>query len=125
MKKGFTLIELLTVIVILGIIAAITVPTINDLIKNSRKDACIEQKDAIIEAAKRWHTSTNGVKGTKEGNEIKVSIEMLQEEGFLDANKKYQNPIDDSDITEKEVAISGSNHKYTYTFDLNCEVNNE
>ena len=124
MKKGFTLIELLTVIVILGIIAAITVPTINDLIKNSRKDACIEQKDAIIEAAKRWHTSTNGVKGIKEGNEIKVSIEMLQEEGFLDANKEYQNPIDDSDITE-EVTISGSNHKYTYTFDLNCEVNNE
>ena len=124
MKKGFTLIELLTVIVILGIIAAITVPTINDLIKNSRKDACIEQKDAIIEAAKRWHTSTNG-EGLLTNGIGKVTVGQLQNAGFLDANKKYQNPIDDSDITEEKVDIKGSNHKYTYTFELNCEVNNE
>lgn len=38
-KKGFTLIELLAIIVILGIIAVITVPTINGIIKESRKGA--------------------------------------------------------------------------------------
>ena len=38
-KKGFTLIELLAVIVILGIILVIAIPSISAAILNSRKNA--------------------------------------------------------------------------------------
>jgi prepilin-type N-terminal cleavage/methylation domain-containing protein len=39
MKKGFTLVELLAVIVLLGVIAATTIPKIQDSIYESRVDA--------------------------------------------------------------------------------------
>lgn len=40
MKKGTSLIELLVVLVVMGIIAAIVIPTAGALIENSRKKAC-------------------------------------------------------------------------------------
>ncbi|QTC43676.1 type II secretion system protein [Bacillus sp. V3] len=50
--KGLTLVELLAVIVILGIIAAIAVPSIGKIIDNSKDDAKVAEALQIISAAK-------------------------------------------------------------------------
>lgn len=50
-RKGFTLIELLAVILILGIIALIAVPTITKLIKDAEKSALIDSSNSIIKVA--------------------------------------------------------------------------
>ena len=50
-EKGLTLVELLAVIVILGIIAAIAVPSIGGIIQNSREKAVIADAQNALSAA--------------------------------------------------------------------------
>lgn len=51
-QKGITLVELLAVMVIVGIIAAISIPAIGNLIENTRKDAFISTAQNVTEAAR-------------------------------------------------------------------------
>ncbi len=56
-KKGVTLVELLAVIVIMGIIAAIAIPTIGNLIENQRQNAAQAEWTSIVEAARMYATA--------------------------------------------------------------------
>ena len=56
-KKGVTLVELLAVVVILGIIAAIAVPTIGGLIARQRANAAEATYTNIVSAARLYAVS--------------------------------------------------------------------
>lgn len=52
--KGFSLIELVAVIVVLGIVAAITYPAVTDLTKKSEERAYQQQIDNLEDIARKW-----------------------------------------------------------------------
>ncbi|PID07338.1 MULTISPECIES: type II secretion system protein [unclassified Sporosarcina] len=77
-QKGLTLVELLAVIVILGIIAAIAVPAIGNIITNSKVNALKGDGQNVLSAAQLYFTE-NGSKDT-----ATVTTDILKTDGFLE-----------------------------------------
>ncbi|ARK23612.1 hypothetical protein SporoP37_02170 [Sporosarcina sp. P37] len=63
--KGLTLVELLAVIVILGIIAAIAVPAIGNIIANSKVNALKADGQNVLSAAQMYFTEKGGASVTQ------------------------------------------------------------
>jgi len=60
-EKGFTLMELMIVIVIIGILAAIGVPTYQGFIARSKKAVCDTNKRTLQTALDMYRIESNGV----------------------------------------------------------------
>ncbi|MCM3704442.1 MULTISPECIES: type II secretion system protein [Cytobacillus] len=80
-QKGLTLIELLAVIVILGIIAAIAVPSIGGLINKTKEDAKVAEAVQIVNAAKLY-VSTNPKAQDLTFNDLKSYLEKVKYKSF-------------------------------------------
>lgn len=98
-RRGVTLVELLAVIVILGIIAAIAVPTIGGLIERQRENAANASYDAVLEAGRLYVVENSGTLSS--GDTFLLSAVVTA--GYL-----TENPFDTAPVVTFTVGASGT-----------------
>lgn len=112
-KTGFTLIELLAVIVILAIILAIAIPSINTLVNNAKLNAYSSQVGLILDAADNYTVSTNN--GPTLGSEKIITLNDLQTNGYISNNIKDAR-TDTTIPSNTWIVIDNNSGAYKYTW---------
>ncbi|WP_243292067.1 prepilin-type N-terminal cleavage/methylation domain-containing protein [Bacillus sp. FJAT-47783] len=117
-ERGLTLVELLAVIVILGIIAAVAVPSIGNIIQKSKEDGVKADAIAVLNAAKLYVIEQN-VKSKDDTSSISLTKDALIEGGYLEeAGTEWSTEPTVTYNAKNELTISGAAEagKVTLTF---------
>src|SRR5574344_2706545 len=112
-KKGFTLAELMGVVIILGVILTITLPTVDKIIKNSKETAYNTQIASITKAASDWALQNTKLLPDNDGESIVIYLGTLKQNGSVSVN--IENPKTGAVMSNStSITITKVGNSYTY-----------
>jgi prepilin-type N-terminal cleavage/methylation domain-containing protein len=115
-KKGFTLVEILGVITILGVLALIAIPTIDNIVTKNREKLYDSQIKTIEDGLKTW-ANDNAMYLPEEGDDaLLISLGILKLAGFVEPDIK--NPLTNLCFSnDMQLSISAEKEGYKYYVD--------
>ncbi|HJV17667.1 MAG TPA: type II secretion system protein [Bacillales bacterium] len=121
-QRGMTLVELLAVIVILGIISAIAVPSFGGLIDKTKKDANVAEAIQIINSAKLYNT-TNPTDLIMDNSKLGTYLDNIKDTDYVVNATKGANGKLTYEISKHDaVGIVGADEKDTENNDSVTET---
>lgn len=127
-KKGFTLIELLAVLVVVGLVTALTIPSVVKLIDGSKQREYEILQDNVLEAAKTYTLEySDKISWTNNGDVANSNVGALElaKTGILKTEDgKVINPVNNQDITSclsVDLTKNNTTKKISYVLKNTCE----
>lgn len=125
-NKGFTLVELLAVLIILGMISLIVIPSVSGTLNASRQSSYKKQIKVLETAAEKWGVENIGLlPQNNSGDTLVLDFNTLYTSGQI---TKYPiiNPVTNEEL-EGCILITYNNqyqqYEYHYTDDTNKCIN--
>ena len=120
MKRGFTLVELLAVLILLGVISLIAIPSIGKILNRSREKARESTKNELIKAAKNYYAD-NIRELPDDGSHKCLSVSEIEESGYI-SNDDIVDPTTEEKLTGYvKIYFDNTYNQYTYEYVKSCE----
>ena len=120
MKRGFTLVELLAVLILLGVVSLIAIPSIGKILNRSREKARESTKNELIKAAKNYYAD-NIRELPDDGSYKCLSVSKIEENGYI-SNDDIVDPTTEEKLTGYvKIYFDNTYNQYTYEYVKSCE----
>lgn len=123
-KKGFTLVELLAVIILLGLLTFVVVPSVIGFIKEAKEKSYQQQLSNLKESAIRYVSDhTDVIDKIEKDGKYSISVNDLITNGYVRKTKdgKIYNPINKEEINGCFVVENSEQYnQLTYTYMESC-----
>ena len=119
-KKGFTLIELMGVIVIIGLLIILAIPSITNLLNDEEENISSAMEKVLLQAGELYTQDNIGIYPKTEGNVYCVTLKELVDEEYL--GSPIKDPVSSNEIDQnKYIKTSIQNGTYNYEITDSCE----
>ena len=118
-QKGFTLVELLAMMVVLGVIMAVTIPNISGIVKGNKEEIGVEDANKIVNAAQQKISTKKASYPSGTNACIVMTMEFVDSNGdFKKGANDYPYDKGESYVVVKKVSVGSGTSKYKYYFRL-------